>query len=277
MNQSVERLQAEILDAPSVEAREQIAGISLDNLRVTVKALGAFNVLLGIGTACLLIVVAAGWLPMPPDAGPGSTVWQVLAVVAAAALVATIGVVLGGAFAGGVTRDTRGHLRFFIASSVVPWLTRFAFFWVLAHVFALHISLVVLAASVFVTTERVLVQINEASLAKALESFDEAASSMLAAVTHYRRTMGITGDASSSGTGTVRLVWCVLWWTVSGLSLAVLASLAPLVGAGVVVLGMALEWKDFDRANDDHVFTRNLGLVSVIATAAVIIVLLLGL
>ena len=276
MSESVERLQAEIRDAPSVEARAQIAGISLDNLRVTVKALGAFNVLLGVGAATLLIIMAAGWLPVPPDSLPGSTVWQVLAVVAIAAVVGGLGAVLGGALVGRVTRDLRGHLRLFIGSSIVPWVTRFALLWVIGQFLELHISLVVLAAAVLVTIERLLVQVNEAVLAKALQSADETASAMLAEVTHFRRTMGIKGDASSSGFGTVRLVWCVLWWTVSGLGLAVLASLAPLIGAGVVVLALALEWGDFHRADDDRTLTRNLGLVAVVATAAVIIVSLVG-
>jgi hypothetical protein len=164
----------------------------------------------------------------------------------------------------------------FFAASIVPWVSRFAFFWVISQVFAVHISLVVLAAMVLVTSERLLVQANEAFLAKALQSGDEAACAMLAEVTHYRRTLGISGDASSSGTGTVRLVWCVLWWTVSGLGLALLAQLAPLIGAGVLALALALEWRDFHRPNDDHIFTRNLGIVAMVTTAAVIIVLLVG-
>lgn len=87
MSESLENLLAEIRDAPSLEAREQVTGISLENLRATVKALAAFNVLLGVGAASLVIIMAAGWLPVAPDAGSGSTVWQVLGVTAAASLV----------------------------------------------------------------------------------------------------------------------------------------------------------------------------------------------
>lgn len=276
MSEAIERLQTELQDAASVEEREQITGISLDNLRVTVKALATCNVLLSVGAAALAVAMAAGLLPVAPDASSWSNLWSLLGVMGAAALVGGLGGVIGGAIVGRVSRDRRGHVRMFIGSSVFPWVSRFVFFWIIGQVFAVHISLLALAAMVLVTSERLLVQANEAYLAKALQSGDEPASVMLAEVTNYRRTMGITGNASSSGTGTVRLVWCLLWWTLSGLSLAALAQLAPLVGAGVVVLALALEWGDFHRPNADQVFTRNLAIVAIVAMVAVLVVAIVG-
>jgi len=266
---------AAIRAASSVAEREAATGLSAANLRVTVRALRAVNTLLALGSGAVLVAIAFGWVPLlgAPEAPPG--LGQVLLVAGAAALVGALATVAGATVAGRAAPGRFAHFSFFAGAAVVPWVARFAFFWVLAQVLELPESLILVAAALLVTAERLLVQLNEAVLVRILESDDEAAQVMLAEVAAYRRRLGITGDASSSGIDTVRLVWCVLWWVVSGFGLALLAVYGPLLGVGVVIIALVLEWPDFRRPNDHRVIVRNVAIVALASVLAVVAALVI--
>ena len=276
MNDESDDLAAAIRASTGVGEREAITGLSAANVRVTVRALRAVNILLALGSAALIIAIVFGWVPLlgvpeaPPDIG------AVLAVTAAAALVGGLWTVAGAALAGIRTRDRIAHVVFFAGAAVVPWVARLAFFVVLAQVLDLPEALVILAAAVLVTADRLLVQLNEATLVRVLESDADAAHAVLADIAAYRRRLGITGDSSSSGIDTVRLVWCILWWAVSAFGLALLALYAPLLGAGVVLLALALEWPDHHRPNDHRTIVRNQALVALASVISILVALLAG-